>query len=107
VFTSPEIGQAGLTEPEARARDGTVRVHRWPLEWIDRAQTADERDGFLKLIARRDGRLLGATVVASVAGELVNAVVGNHADRRCATCSNDALPRYSLIQQAAADPSPA
>lgn len=72
VFTDPEIGQAGLTEREARERGEKARVHRWPVERIDRAQTVGERTGFLKLVARPDGKLLGATVMAAVAGEVTN-----------------------------------
>lgn len=72
VFTDPEVAQVGLAEHEARAQDQHVRVHRWPIERIDRAQTAGESRGFLKLIARSNGTLIGATVVAGMAGELIN-----------------------------------
>ena len=72
VFTDPELGQVGLTEAEARAGEGDVSVHRWPLERVDRAQTVGDRAGFIKLIARPGGELLGASIVAGEAGELVN-----------------------------------
>lgn len=72
IFTDPQVGQAGLTEQEARDRGEQVRVHRWPVERIDRAQTAGEQEGFIKLVARPDGTLLGATVVAGAGDELTN-----------------------------------
>jgi pyruvate/2-oxoglutarate dehydrogenase complex dihydrolipoamide dehydrogenase (E3) component len=72
IFTDPQVGQAELTEREARERGEQVRVHRWPVERIDRAQTVGEREGFIKLVARHDGTLLGATVVAGAGDELTN-----------------------------------
>ena len=72
IFTNPQVGQAGLTERGARERGERVRVHRWPVERIDRAQTMGEQEGFIKLVARPDGSLLGAAVVAGAGDELTN-----------------------------------
>ncbi len=72
VFTDPEVGQVGITEAEARAQQEPLEVHRWPMERTDRAQTQGATDGFLKLVVKPDGSLLGATAVAGVAGELIN-----------------------------------
>jgi pyruvate/2-oxoglutarate dehydrogenase complex dihydrolipoamide dehydrogenase (E3) component len=72
VFTDPEVAQAGLSEVEARAQFSDVKVHRLELERVDRAQTADEREGFLKLVTRAGGKLVGATVVSVAAGETIN-----------------------------------
>ena len=72
VFTDPEVAQAGLTETEASAQYGEIKVHRLELDRVDRAQTEDERAGFLKLVSRTDGRLLGATVVSRPGGETIN-----------------------------------
>ena len=72
VFTDPEVAQAGLSESEARTQFGDIKVHRLELDRVDRAQTEDERDGFLKLVSRAGGRLVGATVVSRAAGETIN-----------------------------------
>ncbi len=72
IFTDPQVGQAGASEREARERGERVRVHRWPVERIDRAQTVGEQEGFIKLVTRPDGTLLGATVVAGAGDELTN-----------------------------------
>jgi pyruvate/2-oxoglutarate dehydrogenase complex dihydrolipoamide dehydrogenase (E3) component len=72
VFTDPEVGQVGWGEAAARRHRWDVRVARWPVARIDRAQAADAPDGFIKLTVRADGTLLGATVVAAAAGEIVN-----------------------------------
>lgn len=72
VFTDPELAQAGLTEAEARTQFADAKVHRLDLERIDRAQTEDQREGFIKLITRSGGRIVGATVVSRAAGETIN-----------------------------------
>lgn len=72
VFTDPEIAQAGLTESQAQAQSTGVKVHRLDLGRVDRAQTEDAREGFLKLITDAKGKLLGATTVSRSAGETIN-----------------------------------
>jgi len=72
AFTDPEVAQAGINEAAARAQFKDVRVHRIELERVDRAETEDERDGFLKLVTRDGGKVIGATVVSRAAGETIN-----------------------------------
>ncbi len=72
VFTDPEVAQAGLTEAEARSKLRDVKVHRLPLDRVDRAETEGTTDGFLKLVSDAGGKLLGATVVSRAAGETIN-----------------------------------
>jgi len=71
VFTAPELAQAGLTEAEARARHGRITILRWPFFENDRAQAERTATGLVKLVARRDGRVLGATILGERAGELI------------------------------------
>lgn len=79
TFTDPEVGRLGITEDEA-GRD--VRVAYLPLSEVDRALTAESPDGFIKILAapRRvvgrlgGGRVVGATIVAPRAGEMIAAV---------------------------------
>ena len=73
TFTDPEAAQAGLTESEARERHGDgVVVSRWPLADVDRALTDGETGGFVKAVHTPKGRILGATIVAPRAGEMVH-----------------------------------
>jgi pyruvate/2-oxoglutarate dehydrogenase complex dihydrolipoamide dehydrogenase (E3) component len=71
TFTDPEVAQVGLSEEAARRRFGdAVTVARWDLARVDRAKCDDDEEGFIKLIADRRGVLIGATMVASRAGEI-------------------------------------
>jgi pyruvate/2-oxoglutarate dehydrogenase complex dihydrolipoamide dehydrogenase (E3) component len=71
TFTDPEVAQVGLSEGDARRRFGeSVTVTRWDIALVDRAKCDDDEDGFIKLIANAKGVLVGATIVASRAGEM-------------------------------------
>jgi pyruvate/2-oxoglutarate dehydrogenase complex dihydrolipoamide dehydrogenase (E3) component len=72
TFTDPELAQVGLTERQARDRHGdSVRGLRWKLADNDRAQTEHETAGLVKAIVDRRGRILGASIAAPGAGELI------------------------------------
>jgi pyruvate/2-oxoglutarate dehydrogenase complex dihydrolipoamide dehydrogenase (E3) component len=71
-FTDPEVAQVGLDEQSARSSFGEdVQVRRWPLSRVDRAVCEGNTDGFIKVLAKRDGTIVGATIVARRAGEAI------------------------------------
>ena len=72
IFTNPGIAQVGLTEDDCAKRDLHVAIASAPLTIIARSNTSDFRDGFVKLIADKKGVLIGATVVAPHAAEIVH-----------------------------------
>ena len=47
------------------------RVLRWPYHENDRAQTERETAGLVKVVTRRNGRILGASILGADAGELI------------------------------------
>ena len=55
----------------ARAADGAVRVLRWRFDENDRAQTERDTVGLVKVVTRRDGRILGASILGTGAGDLI------------------------------------
>ena len=70
TFTDPEVAHVGYNEEQARQRFGDqVRVSTLPTESIDRAVTDDAADGFIKVVHRNNGTVLGATVVGRQAAE--------------------------------------
>ena len=73
LFTDPEIAQVGLTSDQARERFGEdVKIRSWPMLKVDRAHTAGAKEGFVQVIYRESGQVLGATVVGKRAGELIH-----------------------------------
>ena len=76
TFTDPEVAHVGLTEAQARDKFGeAVAVTRWNLDRVDRAVCENDRAGFIKVVHKKDGALLGATIVAQRAGETITEFV--------------------------------
>ncbi len=69
TFTDPELAQVGFTEGRARALDADVRVYRFDYGDLDRAVCDGETRGCAKLVCDRRGRILGASLLGSRAGE--------------------------------------
>lgn len=74
TFTHPEVATVGLTESEAVKQFGKdkVVVLRRHLTHNDRAICEGATQGFVKMLTNPAGKLLGATVVASVGGEMAS-----------------------------------
>lgn len=72
TFTDPEVAHVGLTEEQAKERHGdNVRAANWPMDQTDRWITEGDSPGFLKVVHLPNGKLLGATIVAPRAGEMI------------------------------------
>lgn len=72
LHTDPELAAVGLTEAEARARGiADLAILRWPIAETDRAATDGVRHGLVKIIATPRGRVLGASVLAPHAGQMI------------------------------------
>jgi pyruvate/2-oxoglutarate dehydrogenase complex dihydrolipoamide dehydrogenase (E3) component len=76
TFSDPEVARVGPTEMQARERFGSrVEAYLWPMSKSDRAVCDGETDGFIKLVTDRGRTILGATIVASRAGEMIAEMV--------------------------------
>lgn len=72
TFTDPQIANVGLTEAQARTAGLQFEISILPLEYVPRAQAARNLKGLFKLVRERGtARLLGAHVLASEAGEVI------------------------------------
>lgn len=75
TFTDPEIAHVGLHVREANRLGVPVKTFTIPMHEIDRAVTDSEDGGFVKIHVReRTDQILGATIVASHAGDLINEI---------------------------------
>jgi pyruvate/2-oxoglutarate dehydrogenase complex dihydrolipoamide dehydrogenase (E3) component len=71
TYTDPELAQIGLTEAEARKKYRRIRIMRFPFADNDRAQAERKTEGFIKAITKKNGTILGCTIVGAEAGEMV------------------------------------
>jgi pyruvate/2-oxoglutarate dehydrogenase complex dihydrolipoamide dehydrogenase (E3) component len=72
TYTSPEVAHVGYDEDDARAAGYDVDSIKVQLSEVDRAVLDGEDDGFLEIhVDRRNGRVLGGTLVAEHAGEMI------------------------------------
>jgi len=72
TYTDPELAQVGLTESMARAKYGDgVRVAAWEFKENDRALAEHRAIGMIKVVMRKNGRIVGVSIVGPVAGELI------------------------------------
>ena len=76
TFTDPEVAHIGMTESQARERFvDAIEVRRQSMAETDRAVCENDTEGLLKMIFKKDGTLVGATMVASRAGEAITELV--------------------------------
>jgi pyruvate/2-oxoglutarate dehydrogenase complex dihydrolipoamide dehydrogenase (E3) component len=73
TYTDPEIAHVGLYEKEAQEHGIPVQTFVQSLDDVDRAILDGEAEGFVKVHVRKGtDRILGATVVARHAGEMIS-----------------------------------
>ncbi|MEH1766086.1 MAG: mercuric reductase [Nostoc sp.] len=75
TYTDPEIAHVGLYEHEAQKLGIDVTTIKIPFSSVDRAIADDQESGFLKIHHKKGSdEIIGATIVASHAGEMISEV---------------------------------
>ncbi|MBI1815410.1 MAG: mercuric reductase [Deltaproteobacteria bacterium] len=75
TYTDPEIAHVGMYERDATQRGIAVDTFIMPLREVDRAVADGDEDGFAKVhVKKGTDQILGATVVARHAGEMINEI---------------------------------
>ncbi|MCZ6749399.1 MAG: mercuric reductase [SAR324 cluster bacterium] len=73
TYTEPEIAHVGMYEREAKAQGLRVDTFVRHLAKVDRASLDGDDEGFVKIHVRKGSdRILGATIVARHAGEMIS-----------------------------------
>jgi pyruvate/2-oxoglutarate dehydrogenase complex dihydrolipoamide dehydrogenase (E3) component/uncharacterized membrane protein YdjX (TVP38/TMEM64 family) len=76
TFTDPEVAHVGHNELSAREAGMAYEVVRYDLSHLDRAVAEGANCGFVKILVQPGkDRILGATIVAAGAGEMLAEVV--------------------------------
>ncbi len=72
IFTDPQIATVGLSEQQAAKANIDVEVESLPLAGNSRAKMSNQRDGFVKLLARPgSGTIVGGAIVTGYASDLI------------------------------------
>jgi pyruvate/2-oxoglutarate dehydrogenase complex dihydrolipoamide dehydrogenase (E3) component/uncharacterized membrane protein YdjX (TVP38/TMEM64 family) len=91
TYTDPEIAHVGLSEQEAKKQGIAYKVFLKPLKEVDRAILDGEEEGFVKILVKAGSdKILGATIAASHAGEMISEVT-------CAMAGNVGLGALAAI----------
>jgi pyruvate/2-oxoglutarate dehydrogenase complex dihydrolipoamide dehydrogenase (E3) component len=73
TFTEPEVAHVGMYEKEAQEKGLDVETYTYTLDEVDRAILDGEDEGFARVhIQKGTDKILGATIVAAHAGEMIS-----------------------------------
>ncbi len=76
IFTSPTFAAVGLTDEEANARGIKCECRVLPMSAVPRALVNRDTRGFMKIVAEAStGKILGASMVADGAGDVIHSAV--------------------------------
>jgi pyruvate/2-oxoglutarate dehydrogenase complex dihydrolipoamide dehydrogenase (E3) component len=107
TFTDPEIAHVGMYVTEARKKGIPVKTLTVLMHEVDRAIADGEEEGFVKLHVREGtGEILGATVVAAHAGDLIGEIalaMSARLDLNALARINHPYPTQSLAIRMAAE----
>ena len=75
TYTDPELAHVGLYAKEAKAQGLETDEIKIPFSSVDRAIYDGETEGFVKILHQRGSdRIIGATIVARHAGEMISEI---------------------------------
>jgi len=75
TYTAPEIAHVGLYETDATERGIATTTYKVPFNDVDRAILEGDEAGFVKILVKQGGdEILGATIVARHAGEMISEI---------------------------------
>lgn len=72
TYTDPQVGRVGLNETDAKAKGIAYEVTKFEIKELDRAIVDGQARGFIKVLTvPGKDKILGATIVGAMAGELM------------------------------------
>lgn len=72
IFSDPEIATVGMNEETARKSGFEIKTGKFPFHASGSALTMDRTEGFVKVVAKTDGEILGIHVVGANASMLIS-----------------------------------
>jgi pyruvate/2-oxoglutarate dehydrogenase complex dihydrolipoamide dehydrogenase (E3) component len=74
-FTDPQVAIAGKTERECLAAGIAYSIATFPFDDLGKAISTNLTQGFIKMLAAPDGRLLGVSLVGAEAADLIHEAI--------------------------------
>jgi dihydrolipoamide dehydrogenase len=74
MYTHPEVATVGLSEEQARERHPQVKVVSFPQMALGMARAYGQTEGFVKIIAHPDGKVLGGAIVGAHATDTIHLI---------------------------------
>ncbi len=75
TYTEPEIAHVGMYEKDALEKNIQIEFYRFDMNEVDRAIADRQELGFVKIMCKKGSdKILGATIVASHAGEMISEI---------------------------------
>ena len=72
IFLDPEVAAVGPTEIDLQQQNVRYRKAITPISTIGRSNTSHQRTGLVKVLTNPRGRLLGGSIIAPRAGEMIH-----------------------------------
>jgi len=71
IYTDPEIAVAGLNPEEAREKYSDVKTGKFPFSASGRALSTYQSDGFVRVVASKENKILGVQIVGPRASDII------------------------------------
>jgi mycothione reductase len=75
IFSSPQIAGAGYTEQELKRKNIQYTKAVYPYIRTAMGEAIEDRDGFVKMLASKEGKILGCHIIGSHASVLIHEVL--------------------------------
>jgi pyruvate/2-oxoglutarate dehydrogenase complex dihydrolipoamide dehydrogenase (E3) component len=75
IFTDPQVAVAGLTERECIAEGIEYNKATFPFDDLGKAISTNLTEGFIKMLARSDGTILGVAIVGAEAADMIHEAI--------------------------------
>ncbi len=73
VYTDPEIGTVGITQDEAKQKNLSVNIQKYPMSANSKTVLSDQDRGFIKVISDKEtGKILGAQMMCARATDMIS-----------------------------------
>ena len=72
IFLSPEVAAVGVSEKELRQQSGKYGQSIVAINQVSRSNTSGQKTGFVKILTNHNGVLVGGSIIAPNAGEMIH-----------------------------------